>query len=337
MITIDGSTGEGGGQILRTSLGLSMYTGKPFRIYNIRARRKKPGLLRQHLTCALAAKEICGAEAKGAAMGSSDLTFLPGTVQPGEYRFAVGTAGSASLVLQAVLPALLTASGDTRLTLEGGTHNRQAPPFDFIDRSFLPILRSMGPGVRAQIERYGFFPVGGGRYTVAVRPAPHLRELDLNERGKLKRHTAVGIVSKIRTEIAADEAKTIARRLALKKCMEKVMDVDSPGPGNAAMLISEFENVTEVFTGFGERGMPRRDVAAQVIREAKGYLKAEGAVGPHLADQLLIPLAMAGKGSFTTTKPTEHTRTNIETIQRFIHVDLRCEEIGEGVWKSRVR
>src|SRR5882762_6595662 len=158
MITIDGSEGEGGGQMLRSSLALSLVTGQPFRIERIRAKRQKPGLLRQHLTAVEAAKAVGCAEVVGASLGSQTIEFRPGPVTPGNYRFAVGTAGSATLVLQTVLPSLLTASGPSTLTLEGGTHNPLAPPFDFLDRSFLPAIRQMGASVELELRNPGFYP-----------------------------------------------------------------------------------------------------------------------------------------------------------------------------------
>src|ERR1700722_15265155 len=161
MIEIDGSFGEGGGQVLRTALSLSLVTGQPFRIDNIRAGREKPGLLRQHLTAVLAAAEIGGATVEGATLGSTALTFSPGKVKPGEYRFAVGTAGSGTLVFQTILPALMLASAPSRITIEGGTHNHAAPPFDFLARTFVPLVERMGPKIRLQFERYGFYTAGG--------------------------------------------------------------------------------------------------------------------------------------------------------------------------------
>src|SRR5262249_1501969 len=153
MISIDGSFGEGGGQILRTALSLSLATGIPFRIENIRAGRKNPGLLRQHLTAVRAAAEISAAEIDEATLGSSALTFNPGTVRAGESRFAVGAAGSGTLVFQTILPALLCQSMPTRVIIEGGTHNDAAPPFDFLDRTFLPLIRTMGAGVSLKLDR----------------------------------------------------------------------------------------------------------------------------------------------------------------------------------------
>jgi RNA 3'-terminal phosphate cyclase (ATP) len=161
MLTIDGSQSEGGGQVLRSSLALSLVTGRPFAIENIRAGRKKPGLLRQHLTAVLAAAEVSAAEVEGAALASRRLLFRPGRVRAGDYAFRVGTAGSATLVLQTVLPALLLAEGESTLTLEGGTHNPMAPPVDFLENAYLPLVNRLGPRVKVQLVRPGFYPAGG--------------------------------------------------------------------------------------------------------------------------------------------------------------------------------
>jgi len=191
MLTIDGSMGEGGGQVVRSSLALSLVTGTPFRIDKVRAGRKRPGLMRQHLTAVQAAAAVGGARVTGAEIGAQCFTFEPGAVQAGEHRFAVGTAGSATLVLQTVLPALLVAGGPSRLTLEGGTHNPMAPPFDFIAEAFLPLIARMGARCTATLERPGFYPAGGGRFTVEVTPvAEELIPFALLERGEVKRREA---------------------------------------------------------------------------------------------------------------------------------------------------
>jgi RNA 3'-terminal phosphate cyclase (ATP) len=202
MITIDGSFGEGGGQILRTSLALSLVTGHAFRIQNIRAGRAKPGLLRQHLTAVQAAVEVGDAAVDGATLGSKELVFKPGKVRAGDYRFAVGTAGSATLVLQTILPALIIGKEPSRLTLEGGTHNPHAPPFDFLDRAFLPLLNRTGPQVSMKLERIGFYPAGGGRFTVEIIPTDKLKGLDLRERGESKGRSARAIFSNLSAGVA---------------------------------------------------------------------------------------------------------------------------------------
>jgi len=336
MITIDGSSGEGGGQVLRTSLALSLVTGKPFCIQRIRARRPKPGLGRQHLTAVTAAAEVAEARVEGASLGSRELTFVPAAVRPGEYCFDVGTAGSATLVLQTVLPALMVAERPSRLCLRGGTHNTYAPPFDFLQKAFLPLLGRMGPQVEATLDRPGFYPAGGGQVTVGIQPCPHLRAVELLERGRVVRRLARGIVSRLPRHIAEREVDTLRRRLGWPPDCVAVEEVESPGPGNVLIVELESEHVTEVFSGFGERGVPAETVAKGVVREVREYLDAEVPVGRHLADQLLIPMALSGGGRFRTLPPSEHTRTNVETLRHFLDVPIASEEIAPGVWEIRV-
>jgi RNA 3'-terminal phosphate cyclase (ATP) len=336
MIAIDGSMGEGGGQVLRSSLSLSLVTGKPFRIDKIRAGRKKPGLLRQHLTAVTAAGEISNASIKGAEMGSESLSFEPGPVKGGEYSFAVGTAGSATLVLQTILPALLTAKEESHLTLEGGTHNPWAPPFDFLEKSFLPLINRMGPKVEVSLERYGFYPAGGGKFTVEVKPAGKLKPVQLKERGDIKHKKARAIVASLPENICHRELKVIDEKLQLGReglCFEQV---DSPGPGNVVIVEIACENITEVFTGFGMHGVSAEAVARDTAKDTRRYLASEAPVGPHLADQLLIPLAMAGGGCFVTSRPSRHTDTNIEVIGKFLDVGFEVEEVGEDACEIKV-
>lgn len=330
MITIDGSSGEGGGQILRTSLALSLVTGQAFRIQNIRAGRQKPGLLRQHLTAVEAAAMVGDAAVDGAALGSKELVFKPGKVRPGDYRFAVGTAGSATLVLQTVLPALIIGKEPSRLTLEGGTHNPHAPPFDFLDRVFLPLLERMGPQISTKLERAGFFPAGGGRFSVEISPVEKLTPLILQSRGESKGRSARAIISNLSPGVANRELKVVSEKLGWPRECLHVEDVESTGPGNALTLELAFENITEVFTGFGERGVLAETVAENAIQEVRDYLASGVPVGEHLADQLLIPLALAGSGSFLTGKLSRHTRTNIDVISKFIPVAFQTKEADDG-------
>src|SRR5262245_30877359 len=213
MLTIDGSRGEGGGQIFRTSLALSLVSGTPFRIERIRAGREKPGLMRQHLTALEAAATVGEAEVEGAGIGAQSIVFRPRRVRPGAYRFAVGTAGSAGLVLQTILLPLLTAAGPSTLTLEGGTHNPHAPPFDFLAQAFLPLVRRMGGGVEACLERAGFYPAGGGRITVEVTPPPALTPLQLTARGATRRRRARALLSRLPRQIGARELAVVRSRL----------------------------------------------------------------------------------------------------------------------------
>jgi len=319
MLQLDGSAGEGGGQILRTALGLSLVTGTPFVLDRIRAGREKPGLLRQHLTAVEAAMQIGRADVSGAALGSRALKFKPAGVTPGSYAFAVGTAGSATLVLQTVLPALLCAPGPSTLTLEGGTHNAWAPPYDFLEKAFLPLLGRMGARVSVKLERRGFYPAGGGRFTVAVEPVASLSRLDLRERGALKAIRGWAVVSGLPVSIAHRELKLVERAFSVDPNRLKALEEARPvGPGNAVMIEVESGHVTELFTGFGEKRVSAEAVAERVCAETKAYLDSGAPVGEYLADQLLIPLAMAGGGSFTAAPLSSHAVTNIDVIEKFM-------------------
>jgi len=337
MICIDGSYGEGGGQILRTSLALSLLTGKAFEIRNIRSGRRKPGLMRQHLTAVEAAQKIGNAQVQGSDIGSGAVTFVPGLVQPGYYHFSVGTAGSCTLVLQTVLPALLTADGESELLLEGGTHNPFAPPFDFLNKTFLPLIRRMGPDVRAVLFRPGFYPAGGGKFSVSIRPVKKLTPLHLTERGDILRQSARAIVAKLPRHIAERELGVIQKKLSWpSECLHIEEAEDSHGPGNIVFAEVESAHLTEVFTGFGERGVTAEKVAEKVVKSVREYVIADVPVGPYLADQLLIPMAMSGEGSFRTIAPSLHTTTNMEIIRKFLDADFHAEQLASGAWEIRV-
>jgi RNA 3'-terminal phosphate cyclase (ATP) len=335
-ITIDGSEGEGGGQILRTALALSLVTGRPFRIDGIRAGRRKPGLMRQHLTAVRGAAQVCGARVSGGDLGSRTLSFEPSQVRSGDYRLAVGTAGSATLVLQTVLPALLLAREPSRLTLEGGTHNPYAPPFEFLAKTFLPILRRMGASVEASLETYGFYPAGGGRFTVAIEPCASLGRLSLLERGETRIH-ARALVASLSGDIPKRELSVVRERLNLAREQCRVESIaKSVGPGNVLMIVIESETVSEVVTGFGEKGVSAEKVASDACDEAQAYIAGGVPVGIHLADQLLIPMALAGGGTFRTLEPTAHTVTNADVIRRFLDVPIAVEHEGNGIYRLSV-
>ncbi|HEX4001909.1 MAG TPA: RNA 3'-terminal phosphate cyclase [Candidatus Acidoferrales bacterium] len=324
VIRIDGSAGEGGGQMLRSSLGLSLVTRQPFRIDNVRAKRERPGLLRQHLTAVLAAAEISGAEVAGATLGSQSLCFAPGAVKPGEYRFAIGTAGSGTLVLQAILPALMMAPAASRLTIEGGTHNMQAPPFDFLEKTFLPVVGRMGPKVSVELKRYGFFPAGGGCFGVTIEPCAKLSTLELIERGEIARVGVKAVVANLPAKIAHRELDTAARLLRLKpRCLEVVETKNSPGAGNVVLVeVETSAGITEIFCGFGRRGVSAETVATQAANEARAHLDSNAVADQHLADQLLLPFALAGGGAFTASALNLHATTNMKVIRSFLPVEF---------------
>ena len=338
MITIDGSQGEGGGQILRSALTLSLVTGKPFRIERIRAGRAKPGLLRQHLTAVEAAAAIGRAKVRGAELRSTELTFTPRAITPGEYRFAVGTAGSATLVLQTVLPALLCAARTSRLTVEGGTHNPHAPPFDFLVKTFIPVLNRLGPKVDAQLIRPGFYPAGGGRLDATIEPAACWRPLALVERGNLLCTRARAIVARLPRSIAERELRVVGEQL---RCSSENLSVervgDAPGPGNTVLIEIECEHITEVCTGFGSRGVPAEAVATAAVEQARRYLSSPAAVGEHLADQVLIPTALAGGGTFRAVGISRHARTNAVVLSRFLELDVEFTRSAPDDWLVEVR
>lgn len=318
MIIIDGAEGEGGGQVVRNACALSLVTGTPFRITNVRGKREKPGLMRQHVTAIEAACRIGNAACDGLSVGSSEIAFTPGPVVPGDYHFAVGTAGSTGLVFQTVLMPLLLAGGPSRLVLEGGTHNMLAPPFDFMARAFAPVLRRMGAGIELRLVRHGFYPRGGGRIEVDINPGA-LAPIDCLDRGALKSVSATALIAALPFDIADRELQT-ARQL-LPHWPEEAFAVrqlpDEMGPGNALLLAAEFEQVTEVVTGFGRLGHSAESLAKTAAQRMAGFLASTAFAGPYLADQLLLPFALAGGGRFTTVKPSQHSRTAADIIALF--------------------
>ncbi len=333
MLTIDGSQGEGGGQILRTSLSLSVCSGQPVQFQNIRARRPKPGLGRQHLKAVQAATQICQAKVRGASLGSQSLEFRPKRIRPGNYEFRITTAGSAMLVLQTVLPPLLLASGPSRVVFEGGTHNPIAPPFDFIADSFLPLINQLGGHVEATLIRPGFYPAGGGRAEVSITPITEFRPLSVLTRGALLKRCAVAYVSGLPVHIAERELAELRALLNWPAENAQVVEVaDPPGRGNALSVSVTFQNITATFVTLGERARPAEQVAADAAREVTSYLESDYPVGEHLADQLLLPLALAaqqGISSCYRTGPlSSHTTTNIQTIQKFLDLSISATAVS---------
>ena len=337
MLIIDGSQGEGGGQIIRTSLALSLVTGKPFRAVHVRANRDKPGLRQQHLTAVNAAAKI-GQGKVSAAVGATEFTFMPGPVTPGEYVFSVGTAGSATLVLQTVLPPLMISAGPSMLRFEGGTHNVHAPPYDFVERTFLPLVSRMGPQILIELGRYGFYPPGGGRFDVFIQPAARLQRLDITERGEIRARRARALVVNLPASMAERELNIVKAKMGLSddELYPELSD-NAISRGTAVMIEIESEYLTEVFTSIGERGVRAEVIAERAADEALLHLKSDAPVGQHLADQLLIPMALTGGGSFVTGPLSLHTLTNIEIIKKFIDVDIAVTQAANAKWLVEVR
>lgn len=330
MIIIDGEKGEGGGQVLRTALSLSACTGQPFRIKNIRGKRKKPGLLRQHLTCVKATAEICGGKATGAVLGSTDLTFTPGDIRAGEYLFDIGSAGSTGLVFQTVLPVLLQADEPSRVTFCGGTHNKSAPPYEFITESFLPALARMGVRVETTLHRRGYFPAGGGRWEATIYPLEEPKALDLTELGEVLSVTAEAATANLPGNIAERELTEIKARLGLPDECLLQRTYEAEGPGNAVLIRIKREGHTEIVAGFGEHGISAESVGKRAANEAKACLGVEDCVGSFLADQLLLPVSVSGaQCKFRTLPPSAHFRTNVETIAAFLDVKIDATDCSD--------
>ncbi|UCD28248.1 MAG: RNA 3'-terminal phosphate cyclase [Planctomycetota bacterium] len=337
MLSIDGSFGEGGGQILRSSLALSMVMGVPFRIRKIRAGRKKPGLMRQHLTAVQAAKQVSNAKAEGVNIGSTELTFEPGPISPGQYDFAVGTAGSTTLVLQTVLPVLLCASGPSQLTFEGGTHNPFAPPFDFLQKAFIPIVNRMGPQISATLDRPGFYPAGGGKFSLTIQPIDKLKGVDFLESGRIVQQRARAIVANLSRHIAEREIKVIHSQTGWNEdCFTIEETKKSSGPGNIVMIEVQSEHLTEVFTGFGQKGIRAETVAEKALQAYQRYQQADVPVGEYLADQIMLLLAIACSGSFITLPLTNHSTTHIELIRKFLDINVSVERLDRERYQVRI-
>ena len=331
-VEIDGSLGEGGGQILRSALALSLVTGRPLRVARIRAGRRKPGLLRQHLTGVKLAARIGAAHVVGDELGSQSLTFEPQALLSGTYEVEIGTAGSTSLVAQTVVPALLFADAPSALSIRGGTHARAAPPFEFLRHAYVPALAQMGAEVAVVLERAGFFPVGGGELRVQVSPIQRAKPLDVLERGDQLDVEARALLGKLPRDIAERELAVVQRRLGWPRRVLHIEErTEAMGPGNALVLRIAHENATEVITSFGAQGVPAERVAAQACRATKAWLRQDVPVSEHLADQLLLPMALGAGGRFRTEALSSHSRTNVSVIEAFLGNTVELKETDGSV------
>lgn len=339
-IHIDGSLGEGGGQVLRTSLALAALTGQPVQIDNIRARRRNPGLAPQHLAGVKALAMICAAEVKGASLNSSRVDFAPGApAQAGNYFFDIaqlssqGSAGAVTLLLQTVLWPLLFTGGESHLTLRGGTHVAWSPPADYIRGVLLPILAPTGVDVDCELTAWGFYPVGGGELQVTIQPvtAP-LRPLVLEERGALERVTGAGVAGELPAHIAqriSSRATNVLKQARLPASITPER-VRSAGPGAGIFLTAHYAQSVAGFSALGRQGKPS-DAVADEACEALLTHHIDGApVDPHLADQILLPLALAeGRSVYRTSQVTQHLLTNADVIRAFIDAEIVIDG-GEG-------
>lgn len=337
MLTIDGSLGEGGGQILRTSLSLAAITGRDVTIENIRAGREKPGLRPQHLTAVLAVAEICGAELQGAEVGSSRLVFRPHKVKPGSYEFDVSriraSAGSVNLVFQAILWPLALADKPSRVVIKGGTHVPHAPTSNYIEETFLPTVARMGVLVNYRMEKAGYYPIGGGEVRAEIRPDPELTPISLTNRGEPPRVELTSAVSNLPSHIAQrqlDTGQSRMKAMGLKSHGETV-EYPSPGKGTVFFISLVSGQVRAGFQSIGELHKRAEQVAADACDEFESYYRSRMAVEGHLADQLIIPMALAsGRSAFTTSEITQHLLTNIAVVERFLPVHFHVSNaLGE--------
>ncbi|MFZ4878830.1 RNA 3'-terminal phosphate cyclase [Janthinobacterium sp. Mn2066] len=332
MIELDGAVGEGGGQILRSALSLSMITGQAFRLTNIRAGRAKPGLLRQHLVAVQAAAQVCNARTTPVALGAATLEFVPGKIRSGDFRFAIGSAGSCTLVLQTLLPALLYADGPSSVRITGGTHNAMAPPVHFLQRAYGRLMAQMGADVEIELLRFGFFPAGGGEVLARVQPGSRLKPIELLQRGERTGGFAESFVAGVPVGVAQRELERIGSGMGWSGKQLRIGGLpNDQGPGNVLLLTLEHEHVTEVFTSFGEKSVLAETVAKRLLNEVRSYLKSDAAVGEYLADQLLLPMALAGGGAFTTSGLSQHALTNADVIARFLPVSFSFEQQAHSV------
>ncbi len=355
MIELDGLLGEGGGQILRTALALSLITGKAFRIDNIRAKRPKPGLMRQHLACVQAAVAVGGGVEKTQAtnkageavqIGETSLIFTPGKVCSGEYEFAIGSAGSCMLVLQTVLWPLVMANGVSKLVLRGGTHNPMAPSFSFLSNVFLnqvsPYFCDAGSVLfETELRRHGFYPAGGGEVQVRVRaPIARMKPMHIMQRGALRNAYAESLHAGIPKGVAERELVVLQNALGWRddQMHNRALRANE-GPGNALMVTLAYEHITEQFAAYGERGVSAEQVARSVLQEVRAYQKSGAPVGPYLADQLMIPMALAAVygeksasvGQYWATELTQHAQTNAQVIAEFLPVKFVLQPLEDGV------
>jgi len=337
LIRIDGSEGEGGGQILRSALALAMVTGRPFEIVNLRAKRSKPGLRPQHLLCVEAAAKICSATLDGAKLGSQTVRFEPGAVRSGTYSFAIGTAGATSLVLHTLYLPLLFASGRTILTIAGGTHVPFSPSFHFLMDHWASLLRRLGIDVELTLARAGYYPAGGGEIRAKVRPVSAIRPLTLGPRGPIERVEGISTVSNLPRSIAERQRDQALARLDAEGIAAgiEIAELPSPGKGTMLHLLSAHEGGGRAcYDALGALGKRAETVADEACDGLLGFLATRGALDEHIADQLLLPLALAsGPSEFPVPAVTSHLLTNAQVIRRFVPCEIHIEgEPGrEGV------
>lgn len=343
MVEIDGAKGEGGGQILRSALTLSLMTDRDFRIRNIRARRSKPGLRPQHLASVNAAVSVGQAQVEGVGLGSREIEFRPSSIHAGSYRFEIPTAGSTSLVLQTVFMPLSTADSPSEIEIIGGTHVPWSPCFHYLEGNWLPAMELQGFRADLGLEIAGFYPQGGGRIRALVQPLKkRIAPLKRIHRVALLRVRGLSTSSNLPESIAQRQRIRAVKRLADLDCPVEIeiRTLPSPGKGTLLLLQAEFESGQACYFGLGARGKPAERVADEAVDALHAFLRGEGVVDEYLADQLLLPLAFAdGDSEFRASKITRHLLTNAEVIRAFgaAEIDIWGELEQPGVVEIRPR
>ncbi|MBI4714626.1 MAG: RNA 3'-phosphate cyclase [Nitrospirae bacterium] len=338
LVEIDGSHGEGGGQILRTGLTLALLTGRPLRIFNIRSGRKSSGLKPQHLMAVRASAEISGGQLQGDVLGGTELRFEPGPIRPGRYLFDVAalaaSAGSVGLIFQTLLLPLASARTSSHLLLQGGTHVAWSPSVDYLRTVFLPTIAPMGIRADLNLLRWGFYPIGGGGVEADVGPAPFpLHPLRIETRGELRRIEVISVVANLPVSIGRRQLDRALARLreAGYPAQGEVRTAASPGKGTFCFIRAEFEKVRAGFPALGEIGKRAEAVADEAADAFLRYQAEVGALDPHLGDQVVLPMALAGGESrVTVSEFTEHLRTNLWVIERFLPGRFSVEGEVEG-------
>ncbi len=331
-IPIDGSHGEGGGQILRTSLTLSCVLGKPVFITNIRRLRKKPGLQPQHLASISAAAAVSKADVQGTNLSSTELEFRPRGLQPGRFYFDVGgikgSAGSVSLVLQTIILPLSFAEQGSIVEVIGGTHVPWSPSFHYLNTVVAPLLQRLGLRTEFDITSWGWYPVGRGRIIARIEPVQGIKPLHMNDRGKLLRVSGLSAVSNLPEHIAVRQRERALLNLT-RNGIDGSIDIlsaPSAGKGSFLFLCAEFQNLSAGFGALGAIGKRAEQVADEACGELLSHVKAEGALDPHLADQIIPYLAFSPDASeFTTSSISRHLLTNIWVVKQFLDIDIRIE------------
>lgn len=328
MRVIDGSQGEGGGQVLRSALALSLLTRTPMTITQIRARRSQPGLRPQHLKAVEAAAAVGRAQVEGAALGSQRLVFVPQAIHGGEFRFDIGTAGSVSLVLQTIAVPLCFAAAASRITIRGGTHVPWSPCFHYLELHWRHFMQRIGYEIALQQEYAGFYPRGGGVIHSTIRPAEKLTPLDLTARGMLQRIRGISAVAQLDVGIAEHQKAQVLRRLAEQHPGIEIATVIMPAhsPGAIIVLVAEFEHSQCCFYALGKRGKPAEQIADEAVSQLERFLASDSVIDAFLADQLLLPLAcVEGTSRIRTAEITSHLLTNAGIIREFLPVQITID------------